>query len=287
MKSTWRSEFYWKDVKLSPTMRDTLKMLLFKKNTSIKLPVLTLNALRARRLVDKNNKLTEAGTVVGLKVASLKKQCEFLGIQIETLKLKREYGDPAVDALFYFMRQGNRCSYCEGIAIRKVLFCLYAHRLVEIPRKKGGNTFLDGLRTYPFAVGLDMFLDMDSVQDYDSLTDELLHTINECSRDTFLTNYRELFPKGYCWNSVDELFAVQIFDLLGIEKLKNLARIIFSDPNTFYTGWPDLTLIRDESVELLEIKTTDKLHESQLITIPAIIENGNINVKILNICKSN
>ncbi len=280
-KSTWRSEFDWKDVVLSPTMRDALKKLLFGGNTSIKLPVRTLNALRARRLVGKNNKLTEAGTVVGLKVVSLKKQCEFLGIQIETLKIKREYGDPSVDALFYFMRQGNRCSYCEGIAIRKVLFCLYAHRLVEIPRKKGGNTFFDGLSTYPFAVGLDMFVDMDSVQDYDSLTDELLHTINECTRDTFLTNYRELFPKGYCWHGVDELFAVQLFDLLGIERFENLARIIFSDPSTFYTGWPDLTLIRNGSVELLEIKTIDKLHESQLITIPAIIENCNINVKIL------
>lgn len=282
-KSTWRSEFYWKDAILSPAMRDALKKLLLEGNTSIKLPVRTLNALRDRRLVDKDNKLTEAGTIVGLKAVSLRKQCEFLGIQIETLKLKREYSDPSVDALFYFMRQGDRCSYCEGVAIRKVLFCLYAHRLIKIPIKKGDNAFFDGLSTYTFGVGLDMLLNTDGVQDYDSLTEELLSTINECNRDIFLTNYRELFPKGLCWYGVDELFAVQLFDLLGIEELKNLARIIFSDPYAFYKGWPDLTLIRDGSVELLEVKTTDKLHESQLITIPAIRENCNINVKILKL----
>jgi hypothetical protein len=264
-------------------MRDSLKKLLFKENTPINLPGRTLNALRARRLVDKNNKLTETGTIVGLKTVSLKKQCEIIGIQIETLKLKREYADPSVNALFYFMKQGNRGSYCEGVAIRKVLFCLYAHRLIKIPIKKGNNDFFDGLSTYPFAVGLDMLLNTDGVQDYDSLTEELLSAINECNRDIFLTNYRELFPKGLCWYGVDELFAVQLFDLLGIEELKNLARIIFSEPSAFYVGWPDLTLIRDGSVELLEVKTTDKLHESQLITIPAIIENCNINVKILKL----
>ena len=80
---------------------------------------------------------------------------------------------------------------------------------------------------------------------------------------------------------MDELFAVQLFDLIGLESLRGLASVIFSDLPTFYSGWPDLTLIRDGSVELLEVKTTDKLQESQLITVPAIAKN--IKVKILNV----
>ena len=285
LKNTWRSEFSCKDVVLSPAMRNSLKKYLLDGNVSIKLPARTLNALRARKLVGGNNKLTKAGTVVALKTVSLEKQCEILRIPIETLKLKREYVDPSIDALFYFKRQGNMCSSCEGVAIRKVIFCLYAHKLIKIPIKKGENSFFDGLRTYPFAVGLDILLDMDSIQDsdYDSFTDELLSTIDVCSRDTFLANYRELFPKGFCWNGVDELFAAQLFDILGTDELGNLARIILSDPDVFNKGWPDLTLIRDGVVELLEVKTTDKLHESQLITIPAMLESSSINVKVLNI----
>ena len=44
--------------------------------------------------------------------------------------------------------------------------------------------------------------------------------------------------------------------------------VITSNGYTYGNGWPDLTLIKDNEVLFIEVKTTDKMHESQLITIP-------------------
>lgn len=284
--STWRSEFRWDDVILSPAMRGSLKELLLERKPSGRIPSRTLKALRNRKLVDENDKLTEAGIVVGLKHLPLKKQCEYLGLEIETPNIERNYADPAVDMLFHFKRNGHNCTYCEGISVRKVIFCLYAHELIEIPIKKGVNSFFDGLSTYPFSVGLDIFLNEDSIYDYKSLTAKLLHSIDGCTREIFLLNYRSLFPKGYCWLGVDELFASQLYDILGLDTLKGIAAAIFLDPYSFYKGWPDLTIVKDRSIEFVEIKTSDKLHESQLITFPYLKENCNINIKIIKASKS-
>lgn len=33
-------------------------------------------------------------------------------------------------------------------------------------------------------------------------------------------------------------------------------------------SWPDLTIVKGNEVKFIEVKTTDKLHKSQLVTIP-------------------
>jgi len=287
---TWRSAYRFDQsikslsISMKRALRDAISnghFITCKKNTA--------DSLVMRCLCSENGKLTEEGKVVALRLVSLKKQCEFLGIEIESLELKKKYADPSVDASFHFIRQGHRCSYCEGIALRKVLSCLYAHRIFEIPGKEDRHTFfLDGLYHYDLVYNLNCGVEGTfhlpfKEYNYNSLTDELLNTINECNRDTFLINYRYLYPKGYCCNGVDESFAVQLYDLIGLDRFGKLARMIYSDPFAFSKGWPDLTLIRDGSVELLEVKTTDKLHESQLITISSVKNNINIKVKVLNV----
>lgn len=36
------------------------------------------------------------------------------------------------------------------------------------------------------------------------------------------------------------------------------------------TGWPDLVLLKNENIELVEVKTTDKLHSNQILQIQNI-----------------
>lgn len=49
-----------------------------------------------------------------------------------------------------------------------------------------------------------------------------------------------------------------------------IAKKISESPYTYKNGWPDLTLIKEGKLTFVEVKTNDKLHESQLITIPAM-----------------
>jgi len=59
-----------------------------------------------------------------------------------------------------------------------------------------------------------------------------------------------------------------LFDATDKEVFVAVASKLAEDPYTYRNGWPDLTLIKDKEVFFIEVKTTDKLHESQLITIP-------------------
>jgi hypothetical protein len=63
-------------------------------------------------------------------------------------------------------------------------------------------------------------------------------------------------------------FIISLYEALGNKTLYEIARTYFTDPSTFGGGWPDLTTIdHNNVVRLYEVKTTDKLLRSQIITI--------------------
>jgi len=63
-------------------------------------------------------------------------------------------------------------------------------------------------------------------------------------------------------------FIISLYEALGNTTLYEIARTYFTDPAAFGGGWPDLTTIdHNNVVRLYEVKTTDKLLRSQIITI--------------------
>jgi len=60
-----------------------------------------------------------------------------------------------------------------------------------------------------------------------------------------------------------------LWEALGQETFLKIAELFLTDPYRFRAGWPDLTLVRDNSVRFVEIKTTDMLRASQI----AIVEH--------------
>lgn len=58
-----------------------------------------------------------------------------------------------------------------------------------------------------------------------------------------------------------------LFISIGAERLANIAAAIFEDPYLYRSGWPDLTITNGSNMHWVEIKTTDRLHISQIITI--------------------
>lgn len=58
-----------------------------------------------------------------------------------------------------------------------------------------------------------------------------------------------------------------LFDALGSEQLAHIAAAIMEAPYTYRAGWPDLTMTNGSDMFWAEIKTTDRLHQSQITTL--------------------
>jgi hypothetical protein len=66
-------------------------------------------------------------------------------------------------------------------------------------------------------------------------------------------------------------FVLSLYEALGNKVIVDIAKMFFMDPAAFGSGWPDITAIdRNNNIKLFEVKTTDKLHRSQIITIWAM-----------------
>ncbi len=58
-----------------------------------------------------------------------------------------------------------------------------------------------------------------------------------------------------------------MFTAIGAERLAQITAAIMEDPYVYRSGWPDLTMVKGSDMFWVEIKTTDRLHTSQIMTI--------------------
>ena len=59
-------------------------------------------------------------------------------------------------------------------------------------------------------------------------------------------------------------FIMDLYDILGADRLADIAEIFFKRPYDYRAGWPDLTLVSRFGVRFVEVKTTDLFHDSQI-----------------------
>ena len=103
--------------------------------------------------------------------------------------------------------------------------------------------------------------------------DEIIGSIQYISRSEFSSNLNEVINQVRI-NGLDTGLSfdvgLAIFDSLSLNAFAEMARIIAEDPYKNVAGWPDLTLVKDNKIELIEVKTTDRLHKNQLHIIPIL-----------------
>jgi hypothetical protein len=58
-----------------------------------------------------------------------------------------------------------------------------------------------------------------------------------------------------------------LFNSLGSETLAQITEAIMEAPYSYRAGWPDLTMTNGDTMLWAEIKTTDRLHMSQISTL--------------------
>jgi hypothetical protein len=190
---------------------------------------------------------------------SLSQQCESLSLELHEIQLQYE-GKPEPALLKHFENLGYIGSHIEGFTILTAVKALMLDKLAEY------NTFNDRNDACCRYLEAQLTILKDK-------TSALISSIALTNKSTFLKNIQEIIEQPFIKSQHPGLSAKcceAIFDAIDTDIFINLAEKIAEDPYKFRNGWPDLTIVKGKEIQFIEVKTTDKLHNSQLTTIPAM-----------------
>lgn len=243
--------------RLSTDMRTVLVSLLEGDATSVSSEI--LEELAQRGLVSGEGRLTGDGYIRAVASLPLSKQCTILDLPI--LKAGAPDVSRPEQMLWNLYRErGFLASHCEGgpfltllkAATLPVLVRLNTHRSPRDPYTR----YIEALFTI-----------------HQSHREKILGAIESASRRTITKHFDEIYGFSLVKDAYPHLetkFIAALFDVLGPKRLRKIGELLFTDPYTFRNGWPDLTLIKNRCLWLVEVKTRDRLHSSQITTIPKI-----------------
>lgn len=282
VSTTWRTTFSWDRIRLSTPMKRALRAAAETGEVDDASPS-TVKALRERHLCDEDRRITPQGKVLATSTCSLRKQCEMLDLPLKQLEIQYE-GGPELAVLNHLRAQGSQVCCCEGGAINTAMYCLCFDRLYRLNCAKWGGP--QGARSFGY-MGIMCFNDL--LEDTPNLAELMLEDITVTGESDFLQAFDILKSwQGVpdwafrTWVGVDRNMVLQIFRVLHNKGLLAIAKVFVTDPFAYSKGWPDLTVIDLGELHLVEVKTSDRLHASQIITIPAMKEAG-LKVEVIQI----
>lgn len=243
-------------------------------------PKRTMKALFDRKLTDSKNKITEAGETIVIASMPLAKQCDTLSIKLNKISWIKS-SKPEYFALSYFEEKNYIGAACEGGAIGTAIKALCLDALTKSSIFYG--TCIDA-REDACLKGVVVLsgLENDNLQ-------LVLQEIEHTSKSKYLNAFSEIISYSFIQEWYPGLtleFANALYDALPKSTFVKIAKWISLD-FSHRNGWPDLTLIKDNRLSFVEVKTTDKLHESQLNTIPALTKEIGLPVSIIKLEKQN
>lgn len=115
---------------------------------------------------------------------------------------------------------------------------------------------------------------------------EIGDAIGAADRSTVVRNFERIYAAG-----VDQYYpgvSVEFIEQLHIALAAKLPAIFArfsSDAYCYRAGWPDLTAVRGQDVRFREVKTSDKLHGSQLETIREVLQPCGLTIDVVQIAK--
>ena len=112
----------------------------------------------------------------------------------------------------------------------------------------------------------------------------IIAAIGEASTAEVRRNFDAIYAAG-----VDEYYpgvSGELIEQLHVAlapKLPFIAAHFAGDAYCYRAGWPDITAVREGRVLFREIKTTDRLHGSQLETIENVLLPSNLDVDVFRL----
>lgn len=186
----------------------------------------------------------------------LAEQCLQLDITHEKLGGLPYGRKPEIDALKHFSAQGFVGAYCEG---GPVLLLIKA-------------AALDVLEQFNFRGRRDACTRFTEAQllIYKESSKLILNAI----RNTDVAQVERHFKEIYMFPQIPEYYPgltagimSSLFAAIGAERLAQITAAIMENPYSYRAGWPDLTMVKGSDMFWVEIKTTDRLHTSQIMTM--------------------
>ncbi|MBU4233415.1 MAG: VRR-NUC domain-containing protein [Proteobacteria bacterium] len=220
------------------------------------------------------------------EVKNIADQCAKLKVELRQLALPRlekkwvvaekEFSKPETAALEFFLQRGYIGTCCEGGPLLLLLKSMIFRFLVKI------NIFQD--RTDAIQRFLEAQLTI-----HKNKKKQFISSIIQANRNETIDNFREIYANSFVkdyYKGVSEDVVMGLYDSLGIKLLSEILSRFMTDPYSYRAGWPDLTIVKDNQITLIEVKTTDAFHDSQLRIIKDFIQPHSLPFFVLQIVKA-
>lgn len=186
----------------------------------------------------------------------LAEQCLQLEITLEKLEGLPYGKKPEIDALKHFSVQGYVGACCEGGPVLLLIRAAALDVLAQInfrDRSDACTRFTEAQLTI-----------------YKESSELILNAIRNTDEAQIVRHFNEIYmfpqiPRYY--PGLTAKIMSSLFAAIGAERLAQITAAVMENPYSYRAGWPDLTMVKDSGMFWVEIKTTDRLHMSQVMTI--------------------
>lgn len=237
----------------------------------------TLNALITRGFAHEEGRLTNEGWRQAVVMLPLREQCNQLGIGYDTLPNLLPSPHPEMSAFKYFQSQGFKGAYCEGGPILLLIKAACLGLLVKLntfsSRNDACNRFTEAQLTI-------------NQQHSDLFTSAIKNS--SCSE--VIRNFEEIYNSlmiQECYPGITSDAIAALYKYIGANKLAEITAAIIEAPYVYRAGWPDLTITNEHQIVWGEVKTTDRLHMSQVTTLQRMKSILPGSVKVIHLVSGN
>lgn len=207
----------------------------------------------------------EAEPVMKASKATLAQQCESIGWTITDLSARKHdkrcwsidggpTGLPEEIVGQTYADVGARVSYCEG---GSALLLLKAAALETLAKYNSFNDRSDAVVRF-----LEAQMTMQTKH-----TAEIVETVRTIKPNALARNVAELADNAHLrtyFPRVRHEFMLDLYQRIGNDKLAHLMEAFSVAPYDYRAGWPDLMVLTDDEIKFVEVKTNDRLLDTQI-----------------------
>ena len=227
-----------------------------------------------------SDNIEEIKRIRDIGFSNLDQQCRTLGLRLEKMNWTKQCA-PEQFVLDKKINDGYAGSRYEGRAIAIAVNALCLNQLTIASPFQSTK---QAAREDACVRGISILASFDANQ-----MDSLANSIQCITKNEYMCNCQEILGHSFVIEQCPDISPTLlecIYDSLSKERFIKIARMFAAD-HKYRNGWPDVTIIKNGEIELIEVKTSDKLHESQITTIPAIMESLGIEITVLQLINTN